>query len=418
MTADAVAVLPLRRNRPFWLLWSGQTVSLAGSQVTVVALPLVAALTLRSNAWEMGLLAAFGRVPYLLVGLPAGVWVDRLPRRGVLLASALGQAVVLGLVPVSWWLGFLSLPLLCAVAFVAGVLAVFTDIAGLAIVPMVVPPAQLTRAQGAIEVSQSASQVAGPSIAGWLVQALAAPAAILADVTSFLFSAVTLATMRVEDTKPAKENRRQMWTQIVGGAKAVFRPRILRYVTLCTATHIFFYNAFTAVFLLFLTRELDMAPSMLGIALAVGAIGGLVGSTLGSWLGARWGIGRVMTTAIILTGAGTALMTLARDTTVTSTIVVAGAQALLWFSLQIYNVLQVPIRYALAPRAIHGTVNATIRTTVWGTAPLGALFGGLLGEAVGLRATLLTSGIGAATASLWLILTHVATVRDLRADDT
>jgi MFS family permease len=412
-SATAESPVPLRRNRPFWLLWSGHTVSLAGSQVSVIALPLVAALNLQANAWEMGVLAAFGRVPYLLIGLPAGVWVDRLPRRGVLLVCAFGQALFLGFVPVAWWLGFMSLPLLCAVAFMTGTLAVFTDIAGLALVPMVVPRAQLTSAQGAIEVSQSGSQVAGPSIAGWLVQALSAPVAILVDVVSFLFSAGTLAAMRVEEPRKAKTDGQPMWRQIAGGAKAVFRPRILRYVTLCTATHIFFYNAFTAVFLLYLSRDLGMAPSVLGTTLAVGAIGGVIGSVVGNRLGGSFGAGRVMATAIVLTGVGTGLMAVATDATGTSIVLVACAQALTWFALQTYNVLQVPVRYALTPAAIHGSVNATIRTTVWGTAPLGALVGGILGETIGLQATLVTSGVGAAIASLWLIVPRVAAIRDL-----
>jgi len=331
----------------------------------------------------------------------------------VLLVCALGQAFILGLVPAAAWSGLLSLSLLSAVAFLAGVLAVFTDVAGLALLPVVVPRAQLPTAQGAVEVSQSGSQVVGPSIAGWLVQALSAPVAILVDVASFLVAAGALAAMRIHEPVREKSDRVSMWRQIVGGAQAVFTPRILRYVTLCTATHIFFYNAFTAVFLLYLTRELGMAPSVLGTALAVGAVGGLVGSVVGARLGRRLGSSRVMAGSIVLTGVGSGLMVLADDASGMSVVVVTSAQALMWFALQIYNVLQVPVRFAFTPQAIHGAVNATIRTAVWGTAPVGALIGGLLGETIGLRATLLTTGAGAAAASLWLILTHVTAVRDL-----
>ncbi len=378
-------------------MWAGHTVSLAGSQVTVVALPLVAALTLGADAWEMGVLLAFGRAPYLLVGLPAGVWVDRLPRRVVLLGGSLGQALVLGIVPLAAAMGILSLTLLCAVAFLAGVLAVFTDIAGLAFVPAVVPPEQLSAAQGALEVSQSGSQVAGPSIAGWLVQVLSAPLALLADVASFLFSAAMFGAIRVGEPERAAV-RDSMWRQIAGGAKAVFRPRLLRYVTLCTATHILFHNAFTAVFLLYLTRDLALAPSVLGTALAVGAVGGVLGSVAGARLGTWLGATPAMAVAIVLTGVGIGLVALADNV-----VLVAGAQALMWFALQVYNVLQVPVRYALTPAKIHGSVNATIRTAVWGTAPIGALVGGLLGAVVGLRMTLLLAGIGAATSALWLL---------------
>lgn len=163
------------------LLWSGHSVSLVGSQVTILALPLIAVITLGASAWQMGVLVAYGRAPYLFVGLPAGVWIDRLPRRQVCLVCAIGQALTLSVVPLADAMGLLTFALLSAVAFVTGAFAVFADIAMLSLVPMVVPRGRLTAGQAAMEASQSVSQVAGPALAGWLVQLLTAPLAVLAD---------------------------------------------------------------------------------------------------------------------------------------------------------------------------------------------------------------------------------------------
>jgi MFS family permease len=410
---EAEFLTPLRRNRSFLLLWSGQSVSLIGSQVTVVARPLTAALTLGASPWEMGVLAACSRFPYLLFGLPAGVWVDRLPRRPLLIACAAAQTVTLGLIPAAAALGLLSLPLLLAAAFVAGVLAVFADIAGLALVPMVVPRSQFIGGQSALETSQSISQIAGPALSGWLVQALTAPLAILADALSFLISVGTIACVKVRERPVREPDGSGMARQIAAGARAVFGHRVLRYVTLCTTTHIFFYSAFTAVFVLYLARGLGMAPSVLGLTLSAGALGGLIGSMAAARISRRIGLGRALTMAIIVAGLGSSLAAIAHGSSGVSVIEIAGSQVLMWCALQIYNVLQVPVRYALTPKAMHGRVNATIRTTVWGTASLGALAGGLIGDVTGLRATLIVAGAGASLASLWLILTRVTAVHNL-----
>ncbi len=399
---------PLRRNRSFVLLWSSHSVSLVGSQVTVLALPLIAAITVGASAWQMGVLVACGRAPYLFVGLPAGVWIDRLPRRQVCLVCAIGQALMLSVVPLADALGLLTFALLSAVAFVTGAFAVFADIAMLSLVPMVVPPGRLTTGQAAMEASQSVSQVAGPALAGWLVQLLTAPLAVLADALSFVFAASVMARIRIAEQSRHDADRSSMWRQIMSGAGAVFGHRVLRYVTLCTTTHILFFNAFTAVFVLYLVHDLELNPSAVGAVLAAGAVGGLGGTMVAVRLSAYIGFGRTMAAAIAVAGLSSALVVVTR--TASS---VACAQVLMWFALQIYNVLQVPVRYALTPEVMHGRVNATIRTTVWGMAPLGALLGGTAGNLVGLGTTLVVSGVGAALASCWLIAARITRVHDL-----
>ncbi|MFF0458456.1 MFS transporter [Nocardia africana] len=405
--------MPLRRNRSFVLLWAGQSVSLIGSQVTILALPLVAAVTLGANAWQMGVLVAASRAPYLMLGLPAGVWIDRLPRRAVFVVCACGQACSLVVVPLAGALHVLSLDLLAMVAFVTGAFAVFADIATLSLVPMVVPRARLTAGQGALESSQSVAQTAGPALAGWLVQMLTAPFAILADAMSFLFAASAVARMKIHEPRIGSADKTGLGRQMADGARAVFGHRVLRFVTLCTASHILCYNAFTAVFVLYLVRDLGMRPSVVGVVLSAGAFGGLVGSMVAGRIGRRLGMDRAMATAIVLAGVSSAAVATVTDSSVRSIAVVATSQAVMWFALQIYNVLQVPVRYAVTPETMHGRVNATIRTTVWGIAPLGALMGGIAGDLVGLHATLVVSGVGAALASLWLIVPRTTRIHDL-----
>jgi MFS family permease len=382
----------LRRNRSFLLLWAGQSVSLVGSQVTVVAVPLVAALTLGAGPWGIGVVAACARLPYLVFGLPAGVWVDRLPRRVVAGVCALGQAVSLAVVPVAAGLGVLSVGLLAVVAAVAGTFAVFGDIAGLALVPMVVPRELLTRAQGVVEVGQATAQVAGPALGGWLVGAFTAAGALAADAVSFLVAAVTLVWVRVVERPQAGAG---MWA----GVRAVFGHQGLRRVTLCTATHVFWFNAFTVVVVLHLVTALGLSAVRVGLTLSAGAVGGLLGALVAARLGERWGRRRTMVAAVLATGGGQALVAVDQ--------LVIVAVAVMWFALQVYNVHQVPVRYEVTPAELHGRVNATIRTAVWGTAPAGALAGGLLGDLVGPRATLVLSGLGAATACLWLVRARV-----------
>ncbi|MBB5954074.1 hypothetical protein FHS29_000644 [Saccharothrix tamanrassetensis] len=381
--ADRPGARPLRRNRAFVLLWSGQSVSLIGSQVTVVALPLVAALTLGATPWQMGVLAAAARFPYLFLGLPAGVWVDRLPRRPLLVTCALGQAAALALVPAAHATGTLTIPLLSAIAFIAGAFAVFADIATLALVPLILPAHHLTRGQAAFETSHSTAQVAGPALAGWLVTTLTAPLALLADAASFLLSAATLTGIR---THHRPERTTGLIQQVAAGARVVFGQRLLRNVTLCTATHMFWINALLAVLVLHLT-ETGLSPAQIGGTLAIGAAGGLAGSLIAPRLedGA-------MPVAIAVAGAGAAGVALHPLSI-----------AVLWLGLQAYHVLQVPVRYRLTPPTMHGRVNATIRTTVWGAAPLGALLGGLLAGTAGLTPTIVISGAGAALAGLWLV---------------
>lgn len=394
-------------------MWGGQAVSQLGSQVTLLAMPLAAATILGAGAIEMGVLAALGRAPYLLLALVAGVWVDRWSRRRILILANLGLALTLGVVPVTAALGWLSMTALYVVTFVAGALTVFLEIAYLSYVPALVERAHLTRAQGALETSQSLAQLGGPGLGGLLVQVLTAPLAIAADAISFVLSAGTLLVIRAQEPPRPDAGRPAVAAQIGEGLRLVFGQAVLRAVTLCTTTFILWFSAFSAVFVLFLVRDLSLSPGVMGLVFGCGALGGLLGGLVAPRLGRALGLGRVLTWSIVVAAAGGVLAPLASGSRWAQTVWVCASMAVLWFGQQAYNVHQVPVRYALTPDPAHGRVNATIRFVVWGAAPLGSLLGGLLGAYAGLRPGLLICAAASALGSAWIILSPVRTLRDL-----
>lgn len=250
-------------NRSFRRLWAGQSVSHLGSQVSLLALPLTAAVLLDAGAVQMGILTALSRAPYLLLGLLVGVWVDRLPRRRSLVAVNLALAVVLAGVPVGALLGWLSLGLLYVVTVMTGALTVFFDIAYLAYVPLLVPSGQRPDAQGMIEVTQSTGQLAGPALGGWLVQTLTAPVAVAMDAVSYLFAAATVAMIPDRGPGPAGTAATGVVAAIRAGVRVVFGQPVLRAVTLATTTMVFWTSATTATLVLYLLRDLRFAPWVL-----------------------------------------------------------------------------------------------------------------------------------------------------------
>jgi MFS family permease len=385
-------------------LWAGQSVSYLGSQVSLLALPLTAAVVLGAGPVQMGVLTALGRAPYLLFGLPVGVWVDRLPRRRSLVAVNLALAVVLAVVPAGALLGWLSLGLLYVVAFLSGALTVFFDIAYLAYVPVLVPAGQRPGAQGMIEVTQSTGQLAGPAVGGWLVQVLTAPVAVAVDAVSYLVAAVSVGMIADGEPVRAGVGGSGVVSAIRAGLRVVFGQPVLRAVTLATTTLVFWTSATSSVLVLYLLRCLGFAPWVLGVVLSAGAVGGLLGALTAPGLGRRVGMGPVMAAALVVTGVGAALTPVAGLVPAGAAIVVVVvSQVVTWWGQQVYHVQQVPVRYALTVDEMHGRVNATIRTVVWGTAPLGALLGGFLGHLWGLPAVLVVAAAGTAASAVWIL---------------
>lgn len=384
--------------RSYLAVLAGRTVSELGSEVTVLALPLTAITLLEAGPAQTGLLLACGRAPNLMIGLFAGVLVDRLPHRCILLTANLMMAVTLATIPILASLGQLGMFLLYMATTLVGTAAVIADLAYLACVPTVVDRARLVRAQSSWQLSRSGVVAVGPFLAGWLVSAFSAPFAILADSASFVLATALLLLVPMRAAEPPPAGSGSVLGQITEGLTTVFGNPILRAVTLATGSFIFCYNAYSAVFLLYLTKHLALDGWTTGVVLSIGALGGVVGALTASWAGRTIGLGPVLMVALALSAAGMTLTALLTQPRWAAIVCVALSQ----FGQEIYNVHQVLVRYALAPDRVQGRVNASIRSVVWGLAPLGALLGGVVGAGPGLRTTLLASSVLGAVSVLWI----------------
>ncbi|MGW0711925.1 MFS transporter [Streptomyces sp. NPDC002643] len=411
-----------RLPRGFHLLLTGQTVSLIGSQVTLLALPLTAIELLDAGPFETGVLLACGRAPYLLLGPLAGVLVDRLSHRALLIGANLTMALTLATVPVTALAWRVGMAQLYTVAIVVGAATVLADVAYLACVPTVVGRTRLVQAQSRLELGQSLALGLGPPLAGWLIATFSAPTAILADTMSFLLAtallpyAVTRSAVRaLPEGASAARPRGGLVGSVVAeaaeGARFVLHTARLRAVTLATATLMFCFNAYSAVFLLYLTRDLGFSAGEIGLVSGVAAIGSVVGTLLARPVAQVLGLGRVLVVSLVVSAVGAVIAPVFAVSGAQAFAAVGLSQFVLWTGQQIFNVHQVPIRYTLAPPELHGRVNASIRTVVWSLAPLGAFLGGIAGTWFGTRTTLLLTGASGALAAAWILRSPLRTVR-------
>jgi MFS family permease len=406
----------LLRNRDFMLLWAGQSVSGLGSEVSVLALPLLAIDVLHATTFQVGLLTSVEMLPFLLVGLPAGAWVDRLRRRPVLIAADIGRALVIASVPIAWALSALTLAQLYAVSLVSGVLTVFFDVAYQSYLPLLVEPDELVDGNGKLAATDSGAQVAGPAVAGLLVGAVGAANAVLADAASFVVSFVTLIAIGAPEEKPERlaghdGQPTKLRTEIAEGLRFVWHEPRIRSVAFATSTSNLFTVMVVAVNLLFLRRQLHLSPGRIGVLLAVGSIGGVVGAVLAGRIAARIGVGRTILWTIALCGIGMFAYPLA---TRASAIVFVPLGGFVASACGVaYNINQVSLRQALCPGRLQGRMNASVRFMVWGTMPIGGVIGGLLGTTIGLRPTLWVAAGGATTAFLWVLFSPVPGVQEI-----
>ena len=401
----------LWRHRDFRHLWAAETVSQVGTQITLLALPVLAVTLLHATPLEMGVLAALETAAFLLIGLPAGAWVDRWRRKRVLVVNDLVRMVALASLPIAWALDVLSLWQLFLVAAITGTATVFFDIAYQSYLPTLVTADQIVDGNGKLESSRAVAQVAGPGITGILLRVLGAPLLIAFDAVSFLVSALFIGRIRHVDTVPDRATRRPLRTEIAEGLGFVVRHPLLRRIVACTGTANFGSAMSGALLVIYSLRVLGLSETTLGIVFAAGSVGGLVGAVTGARF-ARWvGEGRAIPLSSLVIVPFTALIPLA----------VVGAPALLlvigWFGFSwavvAYNITQVSFRQRLCPPHLLGRMNASVRFIVFGTQPLGALLGGALGGWIGIVPTLWVSVGIAGLAAVWVVASPLMGMRDL-----
>lgn len=382
----------LLRNRDFLSLWGAETISQFGSQISFLALPLVAILALDESAFRVAVLTSIGFLPFLLFTLPAGVWVDRLRRRPILVAADLGRAVALATVPAAHWAGTLNIWHLYAVAFAVGVGTVFFDVAYQSYLPALVGRDQVVEGNSKLEISRAGANVGGPGLAGGLVAALTAPVAVLADALSFLVSALLLGAIRKQEPVPSREGRRSLKAELGEGLRYVFKHPYQRTLVATTALSNFFGQVVFSILLVYAVRELGLTAATIGLVLALGNLGTLTAALTARRIGERLGIGRTILVATFLFGPGTLLIALAPAGQAIPFIL--ASIAVIGFGAILYNVTAISLIQAITPDRILGRANASRRFVVWGVIPLGGLTGGSLASTIGMRETMVVGAFG------------------------
>lgn len=397
----------------FLKLWIGQTTSLFGSQIGGLAVSLAAALTLGAAAGQVGVLRAAAFAPPLLFGLVAGVWADRVRRRPILIATDIGNALLLLSIPIAALLDRLTIQQLYLVNFLSGTLAIFFQVAYGSFLPTVVGRERLVDANSKLELSRSAAQIAGPGAAGALVGLLTAPLAILLDAISFLVSALLLGAIRKPEPAPApQEARRGIFAEVRDGLRLVAGDPVLRAMTAGAGLGNFFATMSGTALILFLTRELRLAPALIGIIYGAIGPGSLLGSLLAARLPRRFGLGRVIVVAVFTIHGANLLQAFATGPTPMAVGILIAAQFLIGLTAVIVNVNLLSLSQAITPDHLQGRLRATILFVTAGAMPLGALLGGALGDALGLRPTLLLGGIGGFTGAVWIFLSPIRMLRE------
>jgi len=403
----------LLRDMAFRRFWIGQTVSLVGDQVSLFAVPLTAVLVLSANATQMGLLTAAGLLPSLLFSLAAGGAIDRRGhRRRVMLAADVGRAVLMVTIPVSYLLGRLGLPQMFAVTFAVGTLDVLFFVAYTALFVSVVPRDRYVEGESLLNGSRAMSMIVGQSGAGLLVAAFSAPGAIVLDALTFLVSALTLARIRPVEPSVAEPGE----GQLIAGARFIAASPIVRSALGATATVNFFTFALNAIMILYATRSLSVRPAALGLVLGVGAVGGVLGALVAGRVTRRIGIGPTFIAGCVLFPAPLVLIPAAGGPHTLVLACLVAAEFGSGVGVMLLDIAGGAIFAGVIPHELRSRVSGAYRTVNYGMRPLGALTGGMLGSAIGLRPTLWLAVGGAVTCALWLVRSPLPALRELEPE--
>jgi MFS family permease len=406
----------LWRHRDFLLLWGGQTVSETGSAVTQLALPLTAVVLLKASTFQVGLLTAAATLAFAVIALPAGALVDRRSKRGVMIACDAARLLIIGSIPVAWAAGVLTMAQLYAVALAAGVCTVFFDVSYQSFLPALLEGEHLMDGNGKLGATQAFAELAGPGLGGGLVGAFGAAGAMAADAVSYAVSVASLLGIRYREPRaqPAAGDeaaRRSLRAEIAEGLRFVLGDPILRKIVACTATANLFLAMASAVQIIFLVRVLHVRPAYTGLIFALAALGGVAGGVLSGRM-ARWlGSARVIWFTLLVFVVPQFLAALAEPGWRVALFPIGFAAS--FFGGVVYNVAQVSYRQAITPPRLMGRMNAAVRWIVWGTMPLGAVIGGALGTAIGIRPTLWVAFTGSYAAGFWVYFSPLRRMRDI-----
>jgi hypothetical protein len=394
----------------FGRVWGSSAVSLLGTQVSLLALPLTALGALHASPGQVALLAAAGTAPFLLFGLPAGAWVDRWSRRTLMVRTDLVRGVLLASVPVAYVLGVLSLTQLYVVAFAVGSTSVLFDVASLSVLPALVPADQIAAANGRLEAARAVSQTSGPALGGVLVQLFTAPVAVALDGLSYLVSAALLRDLPELPPPPAPAVRERLVRQVTAGLRFCLSHPYIRPLALGAAWMNFWVEALMAVLLVYAVRDLDLGAATVGIILACSNVGYMAGSLAVPRINTLIGVGQVIVVgAALQVGFVVAALASGRLTEIGLTLGLAVSAA----GTGMWNVNAVSLRQATTPAPMLARMNASNRFLIWGTMPLGAAAGAGLAGLIGLHDTVLLCALMAPASALPVLFSAVRSVESM-----
>jgi predicted MFS family arabinose efflux permease len=406
---------PLWRNHAFVRVWSAASISIFGSLITRIALPLLAILTLGAGAIEVAVLRGMELGATLVVGLVAGAWVDRLRRRPVLIWADLGRAVLLGSIPVAFVLGVLTFWQLLVVTALAAVLTAFFDAADNAYLPTVVERERLVEANGALAASGSVAEFAGFGLSGVLVQLLTGPITILINAVTYVVSAVILLTIRHEEAPPPRvEDREPVFDEIRHGLRLVRHDRTLRAFAIAQMLLAAQWGVFGATFFLFALNDLGLDPAVVGVVAAIGGASSFIGAVVATRATQRWGVGQVAIGAALLAAFGNLFIPLAPAGLPVIALLCLVIQQLVSDPAEtVYDVTEVSVRQTFVRDRELGRVTSTFRVLAVAAQLVATVGAGLLAEVIGLRTTAFLAPLGGVVAAAILWWSPVRHLRDL-----
>jgi MFS family permease len=403
----------LWRERNFLTFWTGQAFSQFGAQITELAIPVLAVLVLNATEFEVGILTAANVAAFLVVGLPAGAWIDRMRKRHVMIWADAVRAVTLGAVPVLWLTGTLHIWHLIVVALIMGVATVFFDVSNQSLVPSLVRPAQIAEANGKLQSTEQLANLTGPAVGGWLIGVIAAPLAIVVTVGTYLISFVAMLFTRDHESGRAPEDHQPIMKEIGEGLRWVFGNPFLRRIVATTGfANLFGTMAFTLL-PIYLLRVLGLTPVEMGVIFSLGAVGGLVGAMATPHIVKRFGEARTLPISVIGFSLTPLLLPVATLFPRVAFPFLVVQFFLMSFTVLLYNITQVTFRQRITPTRLLGRMNASIRFCVWGVMPIAALVAGALGTWIGVVPTMWIAATFELLAGLFVVIGPFWAMRDL-----
>ncbi|MEO8134717.1 MAG: MFS transporter [Betaproteobacteria bacterium] len=405
--------LGLLHDMGFRRLWGSFTITTFGGQVTNLALPLTAALLLHATPWQMGVLVALDVLPFGLLGLFAGVWIDRGSKLRIFISSEVFRGAALLIVPLAAFTDWLTMPVLYVAGFAVGAGNAIGGAAAQVLMAQMVGRERLIEANAKVALGENAAQLTGPGIAGWLIQTFTAPFAILIDAVSFFASALLLRGIKADAPRP-RHAEQDLWREIGEGLKLVWHNRVLRSLAWTVAVWQLLHHMQAAIMILFATRQLHLSAGMIGAAFVFAGVGCLLAALCAERFGERFGVGPMIVFGFLGTGAAWVVIALNTATGWPAAVALGAALFVFDFSATLFGIHYMSLRQAITPDHLLGRMTATMRFLALVAAPFGALFGGALGEWLGLAGTLLLVGLlGLALAGLTMSVSPVRGVRRL-----